>query len=66
MPSKKQLPEEATEEPRVLKPEEEAERARRAVELSAAQEIEGGDPLSVADADSPVRMPGELSTRPRR
>jgi hypothetical protein len=62
MPTKKQLAEEATVEPRVLNPDEEAERAHKAVEISAAQEREG-DPLSVAD--SPVRMPGEMSTRPR-
>jgi hypothetical protein len=62
---KQQLPEEATVEPRVLTPEEDAERALRAVEISAAEELEGEDPLSVADPDSPVRMPGELSTRPR-
>jgi hypothetical protein len=63
MPTQKPIPEEATVEPRVLTPEEEAERARQAVEISAAEELDG-DPLSVADADSPVRMPGEMSTRP--
>jgi hypothetical protein len=64
MTTRKQLPEEATEEPRVLTPEEDAERARRAVEESAALEEEG-DPLSLADPDNPLRMPGELSSRPR-
>jgi hypothetical protein len=65
MPTKQPIPEEATVEPRVLTPEEDAERARQAVEISAADELDGGDPLTVADTDSPVRMPGELSTRPR-
>jgi hypothetical protein len=65
MPTQKPIPEEATVEPRVLTPEEEAERARQAVAISAAEELDGGDPLTVADPDSPVRMPGEMSTRPR-
>jgi hypothetical protein len=57
-------PEEATEEPEILSPEEYADRATRRVEASEDAE-EGDEALALADADNPLRTPGELSTQPR-
>ena len=64
MTTREQLPIEATEEPQIQSPAQEAERARKATALSAALEHEG-DPLTLADADNPLRMPGEMTARPR-
>jgi hypothetical protein len=64
MTTQKDLPEEATEEPHIESPEEEGARGLRRVEATAA--LEGtADELSFADPHNPLRMPGELSSRPR-
>ena len=64
MTTRKDFPEEATEEPRILSPEEDARRAERRAEVS--ETLEGADEVaSLADPDSPLRIPGELSPKPR-
>jgi hypothetical protein len=64
MTRREQLPEEATEEPRILSPEEQGARALKRLEL--AGDIRDPDrALSLGDPDSPLRMPGELSPKPR-
>jgi hypothetical protein len=58
------LPEEATEEPTIRSPEEDAERATR--RLEASEELQGADEAtSLAARDNPLRTPGELSQKPR-
>jgi hypothetical protein len=64
MTTKEQLPEEATEEPRTLSPEEDTERAARRVERSASLES-ADEAASLSDPDNPLRIPGELSSKPR-
>jgi hypothetical protein len=64
MTKRSDLPEEARREPRILSPKELADRATRALEQTDALEAAGEDP-SLADSDNPLRMPGELSARPR-
>jgi hypothetical protein len=54
-------PEEATEEPRILTPAEEGERAWRRLDLDA--ETGGRRAHRFADADNPLRTPGELSPK---
>ena len=64
MTTTKDLPEEAQQEPRTLSPDEDTERALKRLEVSS--DLEGADEaLSLADADSPLRIPGELSSKPR-
>jgi hypothetical protein len=58
------IPEAATDEPEILSPSEYADRSARRVEASEDAE-KGDEALAVADADSPLRIPGELSTQPR-
>jgi hypothetical protein len=58
------LPEEATEEPRILSPQEDAGRATR--RLEASEDLENADEAtSLAAPDNPLRIPGELSQKPR-
>jgi hypothetical protein len=64
MTTQKQLPVEATEEPQIQSPDQEADRGRQAAALSAVLQHEG-DPLTLADPDNPLRMPGEMTARPR-
>jgi hypothetical protein len=61
---REQLPEEATEEPRILSPEEQG---ARALERQLYDEQTHGmeEALRLSDADSPLRMPGEMSSRHR-
>jgi hypothetical protein len=63
MTTRKDLPEEATEEPRIRSPEEDAERAEKRVE--ASERLTGDDALDLADPHNPLRIPGELSSKPR-
>ena len=63
MTSTKDLPQEATEEAVTVSPEQDAERAARRVE--ASEELTGDDAMNLADPDSPLRIPGELSLKPR-
>ena len=64
MTTAKDLPEQATEEPRILSPDEDAERASARVERSKdITDADGGAEL--ADPDSPLRIPGEPSSKPR-
>jgi hypothetical protein len=64
MTTRKDLPEEATEEPRIRSPEEDAERAARRQDeddkLHTAKEAR-----HLGDPDNPLRIPGELSSRPQ-
>jgi hypothetical protein len=64
MTTQKDLPEEATEEPAILSPEEMAERARKRMEVSAKLH-RMDDILALADPHNPLREPGELSSKPR-
>jgi hypothetical protein len=63
MTTRKDLPEEATEEPTIRSTEEDAERAvRRQEEGERLHTAKEGRQLG--DPHSPLRMPGELSSRP--
>jgi hypothetical protein len=65
MTNTKDLPEEASEEPRIRSPEEDAERALE--RLDRSQELTDADEaMKLADPDSPLRIPGELSSKPGR
>lgn len=64
MTTAKDLPEEATEEPRIRSPEEDAQRALERVER-ADQLTDADVAMELADPDSPLRIPGELSPKPR-
>lgn len=64
MTTREEPPNEATEEPQILSPQQEAERGEAAETLSERLEHEG-DPLSLAAADNPLRMPGEMAARAR-
>jgi hypothetical protein len=63
MTKRKDLPEEATEEPRIRSTDEEAERAARRQDegdhITSAKEAR-----HLGDPDNPLRIPGELSSRP--
>jgi hypothetical protein len=63
MTTRKDLPEEATEEPRIRSTEEEAERAARRQDegdhITSAKEAR-----HLGDPDNPLRIPGELSSKP--
>jgi hypothetical protein len=50
----------ASQEPPILSPAQQAERASRAAQQSDALDLAGKDP-SLASPDDPLRMPGELS-----
>ena len=63
MTSTKDLPEQASEEPVTVTPEQDAERAARRVE--ASEDLTGDDAMNLADPRSPLRVPGELSSKPR-
>ena len=54
-------PEEATEEPQIRSPAEDALRAAERTEI--VDGMHGRQGLHLADADSPLRTPGELSPR---
>jgi hypothetical protein len=63
MTTRKDLPEAATEEPRILSPGELADRSTR--RLEEGEEIHSAkEGRRLADPTSPVRIPGELSSRP--
>jgi hypothetical protein len=64
MTTRKDLPEEATEEPRIVSPEEDAERAQRRLEASG-ELFHADEALELADPKNPLRIPGELSSKPR-
>jgi hypothetical protein len=63
MANAKGIPEEATEEPKIVSPEEDAKRALERVEL--VEGMSASQASHLADADSPLRMPGELSSKSR-
>jgi hypothetical protein len=64
MTTRKDLPEEATEEPRILSPDELAERSTRRLEQGAdLYTAEEGRHLG--DPGNPLRIPGELSSKPQ-
>jgi hypothetical protein len=60
---RKDLPEEASEEPEILSPEEDAERAHRRMETAESMD-QADEARSLGDPDSPLRIPGELSPKP--
>jgi hypothetical protein len=63
MTKRKDLPEEATEEPKIRSPQEDAERAFQRQEVGdQVQTAEEGRQLG--DPHNPLRIPGELSSRP--
>jgi hypothetical protein len=64
MTTAKDLPEEATEEPRILSPAEDTERASERLERSK-QITDADEAEELADARSPLRIPGESSPKPR-
>lgn len=64
MTTKDELPVEATDEPQIQSPLQEAERAEDAANLSEVL-AHDGDPLTLADPGNPLRMPGEMTARPR-
>jgi hypothetical protein len=61
MAKRKDFPHEATQIPTIRSPEEDAERAARRQEQEVTSAKEG---RHLADADNPLRMPGELEPRP--
>jgi hypothetical protein len=61
MTTRKELPHQATQIPDIRSPEEDAERAARRQEQELTSAEEG---RHLADADNPLRMPGELEPRP--
>jgi hypothetical protein len=64
MTTSKDLPEEATREPRILSPAEDTERASARVERS--KDITDPDQAEeLAAAEQPLRIPGEPSPKPR-
>jgi hypothetical protein len=64
MTTRKDLPEEATEEPRIRSPEEDAERAARRQEAGDSI-VTAKEARHLGDPDNPLRIPGELSSRPQ-
>jgi hypothetical protein len=63
MTTSKDLPEEATEEPKIRTTEEEADRAARRDDVGEGV-LTAKQGRRLADPDSPLRIPGELSSRP--
>jgi len=61
MTKRRDLPEEATQIPIIHSPEEDAERAARRQEQEV---LSGKEGRHLADANNPLRMPGESSPRP--
>jgi hypothetical protein len=55
------IPEDATEEPRILTPEEDAERAARRADLEESEQLE-----IWPEPNDPLRQPGELSPPPAK
>jgi hypothetical protein len=64
MTTRKDLPEEATEEPRIRSTEEEAERAAKRQDESD-KIYTAKEARHLGDPDNPLRIPGELSSRPQ-
>jgi hypothetical protein len=64
MTTRKDLPEQAQEEPPIRSPEELAELAAKRVEKFDEMQT-ADEELSLADPGSPLRVPGELSSKPR-
>jgi hypothetical protein len=63
MTTRKDLPEEATEEPRIRSTAEEAERAAKRQEVGEHLET-AEEARHLGDPDNPLRIPGELSSKP--
>jgi hypothetical protein len=64
MTTRKDLPEEATEEPRILSPDQLADRSTRRLEKSARL-YTAREARHLGDPDNPLRIPGELSSKPQ-
>lgn len=62
MTNRKDLPEEATEEPRTLTPAEDTERAWQRFEEASRSDAPNAP--DAEDRNSPLRMPGEPSSPP--
>jgi hypothetical protein len=63
MTTRKDLPEEATEEPRIRSTQEEAERAARREE-EGEHLVTAKEGRRLGDPHNPLRIPGELSSKP--
>jgi hypothetical protein len=63
MTTRNELPEEATQIPTIHSPDEDAERATRRQEQSERM-YTAKEALHMADPHNPLRMPGEMSSRP--
>jgi len=60
MDNSRQIPEDAQEEPRILSPQQDAERAARRLDWQDEHDVERWP-----EPDDPLRQPGELSPSPQ-